>query len=297
MAGTAGAGSIIRGRRGRMRCAPVNLREDYDAQLGDTRNRRAGARLGRAKPPGDRGAPAPPRERQAGMTTGSNARADGARRTGPALEAVYQFVPWLVPTVERFPRSQRFLLGDRLQTTALDVLERLIEATYTRARLPHPAAANLGIEKLRVLCRLEGGPAAAHRLPADAGRARPDHRRLEPAGAGAPVLSGRRPVHAVRAPPRAADRQPDEPALLERLPRPLRPLRDRRAAGAVSALRGRLRAVRRRPGAAGGVARPRRAVPGGPAAVAAPGEETRRQRDDFMGSLRRRPPACAARFL
>ena len=81
------------------------------------------------------------------MTTGSNARADRARRTGPALEAVYQFVLWLVPTVERFPRSQRFLLGDRLQTTALDVLERLIEATYTRARRPHPAAANLGIEK------------------------------------------------------------------------------------------------------------------------------------------------------
>ena len=88
------------------------------------------------------------------MTTGPNARADRARRTGPALEAVYQFVLWLVPTVERFPRSQRFLLGDRLQTTALDVLERLIEATYTRARRPHLAAANLGIEKLRVLCRL-----------------------------------------------------------------------------------------------------------------------------------------------
>ena len=88
------------------------------------------------------------------MTTESNAPSDGARRTGPALEAVYQFVLWLVPTVERFPRSQRFLLGDRLQTTALDVLERLIEATYTRARRPHLAAANLGIEKLRVLCRL-----------------------------------------------------------------------------------------------------------------------------------------------
>ena len=44
--------------------------------------------------------------------------------------------------------------GDRLQSTALDLLERLIEATYTRARQRHLAAANLGIEKLRVLCRL-----------------------------------------------------------------------------------------------------------------------------------------------
>ena len=38
------------------------------------------------------------------------------------------------------------------------MLERLIEATYTRARRPHPAAANLGIEKLRVLCRLAKDP-------------------------------------------------------------------------------------------------------------------------------------------
>jgi len=31
--------------------------------------------------------------------------ADNARRTGPAVEAMYQFMLWLVPTVERFPRG------------------------------------------------------------------------------------------------------------------------------------------------------------------------------------------------
>jgi hypothetical protein len=77
-----------------------------------------------------------------------------ARQTGPALEAMYRFLLWLVPTVEKFPRSQKFLLGDRIQATALDVLERLIEATYTRGRQPILAAANLGIEKLRLLFRL-----------------------------------------------------------------------------------------------------------------------------------------------
>jgi len=59
-----------------------------------------------------------------------------------------------VPTVEKLPRSQKFLLGDRIQSTALDVLERLVEATYTRARYPMLAAANLAIEKLRLLFRL-----------------------------------------------------------------------------------------------------------------------------------------------
>ena len=63
--------------------------------------------------------------------------ADRSRTTGAALEAHYQFVLWLVPTLERFPRSQKFLLGDRIQATALDVLESLIEATYTRQRGSH----------------------------------------------------------------------------------------------------------------------------------------------------------------
>ena len=79
---------------------------------------------------------------------------DNARSTGPALERMQQFLVWLVPTVERFPRSQKFALGDRIQSTALDVLERIIEATYTRARGKALSAANLGIEKLRILFRL-----------------------------------------------------------------------------------------------------------------------------------------------
>ncbi|MDP6565675.1 MAG: diversity-generating retroelement protein Avd [Alphaproteobacteria bacterium] len=70
------------------------------------------------------------------------------------MEAAYRFLLWLVPTVEKFPRSQKFLLGDRLQATALDVLEHLVEATYTRRRADLLLRANLGVEKLRFLFRL-----------------------------------------------------------------------------------------------------------------------------------------------
>ncbi|MBI4742936.1 MAG: diversity-generating retroelement protein Avd [Betaproteobacteria bacterium] len=79
---------------------------------------------------------------------------DRSRSTGPALEKWYQFLRWLVPTVEKFPRTQKFTLGDRIQSGALDVLERLIEATYSRQATPLLAAANLGLEKLRFLFRL-----------------------------------------------------------------------------------------------------------------------------------------------
>ena len=90
------------------------------------------------------------------MTTPTNPSrpADRAHQTGPALEAHYQFLLWLVPTLERFPRSQKFLLGDRIQSTALTVLEALIEATYTKRRSNHLTQANLGLEKLRFLLRL-----------------------------------------------------------------------------------------------------------------------------------------------
>jgi hypothetical protein len=64
---------------------------------------------------------------------------DHARRTGPALEAMY-----------------RFLLGDRIECTSLDVLERLIEATYTRERRGPLQQANLGLTKRRHLLRYSG---------------------------------------------------------------------------------------------------------------------------------------------
>lgn len=77
-----------------------------------------------------------------------------SRQTAPVLEKMYQFLLWLVPTVDKFPRNQKFLLGDRIQSNALDLLEGLVEAAYTRTRGPILARVNLGLEKLRYLFRL-----------------------------------------------------------------------------------------------------------------------------------------------
>ena len=79
---------------------------------------------------------------------------DNSKRTGPAIESHYQFLAWLAPTVGKFPKSHKFTIGDRIETIALDVLEALIEATYTRERTQNLREANLGIEKLRFLLRL-----------------------------------------------------------------------------------------------------------------------------------------------
>jgi hypothetical protein len=71
-----------------------------------------------------------------------------------AVEAMYQFVRWLVPVLDGMPRSQKFLLGDRIQTTAMDVLDHLVEAAYSRERAALLRRANLGLEKLRFWIRL-----------------------------------------------------------------------------------------------------------------------------------------------
>lgn len=80
---------------------------------------------------------------------------------------MYRFMLWLTPTVDSFPRRQKFLLGDHIQKTALDILSTLIEATYTKQRSNLLIRANLGIQKLRIFFRL------AHELKLV------DHRRYE----------------------------------------------------------------------------------------------------------------------
>lgn len=52
-------------------------------------------------------------------SNGARHSSDAARKSGPALEAMYRFVVWLIPTLDKLPRSQKFLLGDRIKRRAV----------------------------------------------------------------------------------------------------------------------------------------------------------------------------------
>jgi hypothetical protein len=78
---------------------------------------------------------------------------DAARKSGPALEAIYASIVWLFLTLDKLPRRQKLLLGDRIQSTAPDALKRPIKATYSKARERALGDANLGVESLRFLLR------------------------------------------------------------------------------------------------------------------------------------------------
>ena len=70
------------------------------------------------------------------------------------ITKVYDFLLYLVPQISKFPRSERYLLGERLETSSFDVLEVLLEACYTRDRLPLLSKANVQLEKIRYYVRL-----------------------------------------------------------------------------------------------------------------------------------------------
>jgi hypothetical protein len=68
----------------------------------------------------------------------------------------YDFLSWLIPHTESFPRSQRFVVTKRLQDAALDFQEYLIEANRQRgpARLERLRRADAALDKVRLYLRL-----------------------------------------------------------------------------------------------------------------------------------------------
>ena len=72
----------------------------------------------------------------------------------PAVQKAYDIARWLLPQVERFSRRYKFTLGDRLQTTSLDLCLALVEAGHARSAERSLYRANRLLDQLRLLLRL-----------------------------------------------------------------------------------------------------------------------------------------------
>lgn len=70
------------------------------------------------------------------------------------VESCHQFLSWLIPHLDKFPRHRRFTLGERLESGLLDVLELLVEAAYSRQKQTPLAQANRRLARVRHLWRL-----------------------------------------------------------------------------------------------------------------------------------------------
>ena len=77
------------------------------------------------------------------------------KNIAPVILKHYDFVLWLLPKLSKFPRDHKFLLGDRIESLALDILGHLMTANYSVARRREQLTeANLKLDHLRILMRL-----------------------------------------------------------------------------------------------------------------------------------------------
>jgi len=75
-------------------------------------------------------------------------------REAPVVGKAYDFCLWLLPHVVKFPRSYRFVLGERLEREVVSLLLALVNAAYARDKTEILTGANIRIEGLRFLLRL-----------------------------------------------------------------------------------------------------------------------------------------------
>jgi len=70
------------------------------------------------------------------------------------FEKTYELILWIYPTVNKFPKSQRFVLGQQIENTVLEILKGIIEANQERNKVPYLKQISVNLDKLRILIRL-----------------------------------------------------------------------------------------------------------------------------------------------
>lgn len=75
-------------------------------------------------------------------------------KQSPIFSKTYDFLNWLIPLTIKFPRSQRFVLAQALQTDALQFQSLLIEAAHRNNRIELLNDADVQLDKLRSRIRL-----------------------------------------------------------------------------------------------------------------------------------------------
>lgn len=66
----------------------------------------------------------------------------------------YDFLKWILVKTEKFPKSVRFSFSNRINNLALDVVEGIVEAMYSKKKIDILRRIDLNMEKLRILLRL-----------------------------------------------------------------------------------------------------------------------------------------------
>lgn len=72
----------------------------------------------------------------------------------PLFVLWYDFAKWLLNKTEKFPKKTRFTFSGRIDNLALDIVEGIIEARWSKNKKEVLRRVDLNMEKLRVLLRM-----------------------------------------------------------------------------------------------------------------------------------------------
>lgn len=72
----------------------------------------------------------------------------------PIFEKAYELALWLFPLANRFPKLQRFVLGQQLQTGSMRLLLGIVNANQRSKKLPWLLETSRELDKLRIMLRL-----------------------------------------------------------------------------------------------------------------------------------------------
>lgn len=70
------------------------------------------------------------------------------------VQKAYDWALWIIPKVEKFPKSYRFSIGQRLVSASLELLTNLVDATYQTRNAAPLGAAVREVNRIRYLMRL-----------------------------------------------------------------------------------------------------------------------------------------------
>ncbi|MBN1407414.1 MAG: diversity-generating retroelement protein Avd [Calditrichaceae bacterium] len=72
----------------------------------------------------------------------------------PVFKKWYEITDWILSRCEQYPKTARFTISSRIANLTLDVVEKIIQAIYSKERLYILKEINIYLEKLRVFLRL-----------------------------------------------------------------------------------------------------------------------------------------------
>jgi hypothetical protein len=72
----------------------------------------------------------------------------------PIFSKTSELLEWLIPATMKFPKSQRFVLAQRVQNAAFDFYEAITAAGVSANKRPHLQQADIELQRLRLYLRL-----------------------------------------------------------------------------------------------------------------------------------------------